>query len=63
MAVLLIQLRWTSTATYRKKTFAVPKSDGLDVETYLSRDLYETGDRKEGFKARLEDRDPEFKGP
>lgn len=43
-------------------TFDVPMSDGLDVETYLSHDLYGTEDRKEGFKARLEDREPEFKG-
>ncbi len=43
-------------------TFDVPKSDGLDVETYLSNDLYATEDRKEGFQAQLEDREPEFKG-
>ncbi len=43
-------------------TFDVPLGDGLDVEAYLAHDLYATEDRKEGFKARLEDREPNFKG-
>lgn len=43
-------------------TFDVPLSDGLDVEAYLAHDLYDTEDRKEGFKARLEGRKPDFKG-
>jgi len=41
-------------------TFDVPLSDGLDIEAYVSLDLYSTEDRKEGFKARLEGREPEF---
>lgn len=40
--------------------FDLPLSEGLDKETELSIDLYETHDRKEGMLARLEDRDPEF---
>lgn len=43
-------------------TFDVPLDDGLDVEAYLAHDLYDTEDRKEGFKARLEGREPDFKG-
>jgi len=43
-------------------SFDVPLSDGLDVEAYLAHDLYATEDRKEGFKARLEGREPEFRG-
>lgn len=41
-------------------TFDVPLDDGLDIEAYVSLDLYSTEDRKEGFKARLEGRKPEF---
>lgn len=43
-------------------TFDVSLSDGLDVEGYLAHELYDTEDRKEGFKARLEGREPDFKG-
>ncbi|WP_254538226.1 enoyl-CoA hydratase/isomerase family protein [Halomarina litorea] len=40
----------------------VPLDDGLDVEGYLASPLYETHDRKEGFSARIEGREPEFEG-
>lgn len=42
--------------------FDVPLDDGLDIEHYLAMDLYGTEDRKEGFGALLEGRDPEFEG-
>lgn len=40
----------------------VPLERGLDVEGYLASDLYATRDRKEGFEARIEGREPEFEG-
>ncbi len=42
--------------------FDVSLDAGLDMEASLSHDLYTTHDRKEGFKARLEGREPEFEG-
>lgn len=44
------------------KAFDVPLEAGLDTEGYLVEDLYATRDRKEGFAARMEGREPEFEG-
>jgi enoyl-CoA hydratase/3-hydroxyacyl-CoA dehydrogenase len=43
-------------------TFDVPLEDGLRTERRLALPLYDTRDRKEGFEARLEGREPEFEG-
>lgn len=40
----------------------VPLGEGLDREAELAMPLYETRDREEGFRARIEGRDPEFEG-
>jgi enoyl-CoA hydratase/carnithine racemase len=40
----------------------VPLEDGLRIEQYLSKDLYDTHDAQEGFAARIEGREPEFEG-
>jgi enoyl-CoA hydratase/carnithine racemase len=40
----------------------VPLEDGLRIEQYLSKDLYDTEDAQEGFAARMEGREPEFEG-
>lgn len=40
----------------------VPLERGLELERTLGRELDDTHDYREGFEARLEDRDPEFKG-
>lgn len=45
-----------------RHAFDVPLEDGLQIERYLAKDLYGTRDRKEGFKARIEGREPEFEG-
>lgn len=45
-----------------RHAFDVPLEDGLQIERYLARDLYDTRDRKEGFRARIEGREPEFEG-
>jgi enoyl-CoA hydratase len=42
--------------------FDVPLERGLDVESYLARDLYDTRDRAEGYQARREGREPEWEG-
>jgi len=36
--------------------------EGLDMEYELSREVWDTDDRKEGFEALLSDREPEFTG-
>ncbi|MDZ7689204.1 MAG: enoyl-CoA hydratase/isomerase family protein [Halobacteriales archaeon] len=38
----------------------VPLEDGLRIEQYLAKDLYDTKDAQEGFAARMEGREPEF---
>ena len=38
----------------------VPLEDGLRIEQYLAKDLYDTQDAQEGFAARIEGREPEF---
>jgi enoyl-CoA hydratase/carnithine racemase len=43
-------------------TFDVPLEEGLDYEHALAMEVYGTEDRKEGFEAQLEGRDPEFEG-
>ncbi|MEE6211007.1 enoyl-CoA hydratase/isomerase family protein [Salarchaeum sp. III] len=43
-------------------TFDVPLEEGLDYEHALAMDVYGTEDRREGFAAQLEGRDPEFSG-
>lgn len=40
----------------------VPLEDGLQIEQYLSKDLYDSKDAQEGFAARMEGREPEFEG-
>ncbi|WP_435195944.1 enoyl-CoA hydratase/isomerase family protein [Natronomonas sp. EA1] len=40
----------------------LPLEEGLDMEADLAMPLYETADRKEGFGARLEGREPSFEG-
>ncbi len=40
----------------------VPLRDGLEIEQYLAEELYQSEDAREGFEARIEDREPEFKG-
>ena len=40
----------------------VPLEDGLRIERYLSKDLYDSKDAQEGFAARIEGREPEFEG-
>lgn len=42
--------------------FDVPIERGLDVEAVLARELYDTHDRAEGYRARREGREPEWKG-
>ncbi|WP_299264117.1 enoyl-CoA hydratase/isomerase family protein [Halorientalis sp.] len=42
--------------------FDVTLDDGLDMEYDHSRELWGSDDRREGFAAMLEDRDPEFRG-
>jgi len=42
--------------------FDVPLERGLDAEAFLARDLYDTHDRAEGYQARSERREPEWKG-
>jgi enoyl-CoA hydratase/carnithine racemase len=43
-------------------TFDVPLEDGLEIERYLAEELGDTHDRREGFQARREGREPEFEG-
>jgi len=43
-------------------TFDVPLEHGLATEHRLAMQVYGTEDRKEGFEAQLERRDPEFEG-
>ncbi|WP_226482944.1 enoyl-CoA hydratase/isomerase family protein [Natrinema amylolyticum] len=43
-------------------TFDVPLEDGLSTEHRLAMQVYGTRDRKEGFEAQLERREPEFEG-
>ncbi|GAA0651611.1 enoyl-CoA hydratase/isomerase family protein [Salarchaeum japonicum] len=43
-------------------TFDVPLDEGLDYEHALAMEVYGTDDRREGFEAQLEGRDPEFSG-
>lgn len=43
-------------------TFDVPLEDGLATEHRLAMQVYGSRDRKEGFEAQLEGRDPEFEG-
>lgn len=43
-------------------TFDVPLEDGLSAEHRLAMQVYGTRDRKEGFEAQLERREPEFEG-
>ena len=43
-------------------TFDVPLEDGLATEHRLAMQVYGSRDRKEGFEARLEGREPEFEG-
>lgn len=43
-------------------TFDAPLDAGLDYEHALAMDVYGSDDRKEGFEAQLEGRDPEFSG-
>ncbi|MFC6993786.1 enoyl-CoA hydratase/isomerase family protein [Haladaptatus sp. GCM10025707] len=43
-------------------TFDVPLDEGLATEHRLAMPLYKTHDRTEGFEARLNGRDPEFRG-
>lgn len=43
-------------------TFDVPLEDGLATEHRLAMQVYGSHDRKEGFEAQLEGRDPEFEG-
>ncbi len=43
-------------------TFDVPLESGLSIEHALAMEVYDTEDRKEGFEAVLEGRDPEFTG-
>lgn len=45
-----------------RHAFDVPLEDGLRIERYLAKELYGTRDRKEGFQARIEGREPEFEG-
>lgn len=45
-----------------QSTFDVPLEDGLEVEHGLAMRVYASRDRKEGFEAQLEGRDPEFEG-
>lgn len=40
----------------------VPLEDGLDIERYLTTELYDTHDKKEGITVRREGREPEFEG-
>lgn len=42
--------------------FETPLQQGLELERTLGRELDDTHDYREGFEARIEDRDPEFKG-
>ena len=39
-----------------------PLQQGLEYERSLGRELDDTRDYREGFEARIEDRDPEFEG-
>jgi enoyl-CoA hydratase/carnithine racemase len=39
-----------------------PLEQGLELERSLGRELDDTHDYREGFEARIEDRDPEFRG-
>lgn len=43
-------------------TFDVPLEDGLSTEHRLAMQVYGSKDRKEGFEAQLEGREPEFEG-
>ncbi|MFC7318751.1 enoyl-CoA hydratase/isomerase family protein [Halomarina halobia] len=43
-------------------TFDVPLEDGLDIEHRLAMRVYGTDDRREGFEAQLEGREPQFEG-
>jgi len=43
-------------------TFDVPLGEGLDYEHALAMEVYGTDDRREGFEAQLEGREPEFSG-
>lgn len=43
-------------------TFDVPLEHGLSTEHRLAMQVYGSDDRTEGFEARLQGRDPEFKG-
>jgi len=45
-----------------KATFDVPLEDGLMTEHRLAMQVYDSRDRKEGFEAQLEGREPEFEG-
>jgi enoyl-CoA hydratase len=45
-----------------QQTFDVPLDAGLDYAHELAMDAYDTQDRKEGFKAQLDGRTPEFEG-
>ncbi len=40
----------------------MPLDEGLELETKMGEELVDTHDYEEGFAARLEDREPEFKG-
>lgn len=45
-----------------QQTFDVPLEDGLEFTHQLALHVYRTDDRKEGFEAQLEGREPEYVG-